>query len=236
MPAPFRSYHGNVGQQACSAFQLHSPLTMHHFPAYQCRPCLPTYATTANLPANSRTSGLGSEIRLRRQDSAISSLFARTSICHQTTHSLAHLPSTMSLENSKDGRKWAYQHSSSHKHKHSRWSAPYSPSPLVRMCIAVLDARLYAFVSPPRNRVERGVGFWEEWSDIRQLQRAPSTLFSLPALSQLHFSADCFPHEQVAWEAQTQAAPERPQQVEGMVMFEDGSGGFECGESRFFVS
>ena len=112
----------------------------------------------------------------------------------------------------------AYQHSSSHKHKHLQHSVPHSPSPLVRMCIPVLDARLYPFVSLLAYwflGVKRGL---RDGRDIRQLQRAPSTRFSVPALSQVHFSADCFPHEQVAWEAQTQAAPERPQQVEGMVM------------------
>jgi hypothetical protein len=44
-------------------------------------------------------------------------------------------------------------------------------------------------------------------------QVAPLTAFSLDDLSQLHSPADFFPHEQVASEAQAQAAPDRPQQA-----------------------
>jgi hypothetical protein len=49
-----------------------------------------------------------------------------------------------------------------------------------------------------------------------QLQRAPSTLFSVDAFSQVHWRAGCLPQEQVASFAQTQP-PGRPQQVEGTV-------------------
>lgn len=113
---------------------------MRHFTTRQCRVCLPAYATAAKPLSNSGTSGLGSEIRLRGQDSAIDSVLARTGICHQT-HGLANLWFTISLEKSRRGG-LAYQRFSSHKHKYYR-SAPYSPSPLVRRCIAVLDARLH---------------------------------------------------------------------------------------------
>lgn len=44
--------------------------------------------------------------------------------------------------------------------------------------------------------------------------RAPSTLFSVAAFSQLQCSADCLPHEHMASFAQTQP-PSRPQQVAG---------------------
>lgn len=47
-----------------------------------------------------------------------------------------------------------------------------------------------------------------------QLQRAPSTLFSVEAFSQVQWRAGCLPQEQVASFAQTQP-PERPQQVTG---------------------
>lgn len=49
-----------------------------------------------------------------------------------------------------------------------------------------------------------------------QLQRAPSTLFSVADFSQLQARAGCLPQEQVASFAQTQP-PERPQQVTGTV-------------------
>ena len=49
-----------------------------------------------------------------------------------------------------------------------------------------------------------------------QLQRAPSTLFSVEAFSQVQWRAGCLPQEQVASFAQTQP-PERPQQVTGTV-------------------
>ena len=44
---------------------------------------------------------------------------------------------------------------------------------------------------------------------------APTTLFSVAAFSQLQFSADCFPQEHLACEAQTHAPLERPQHVVG---------------------
>jgi hypothetical protein len=49
-----------------------------------------------------------------------------------------------------------------------------------------------------------------------QLQRAPSTLFSVEAFSQVQWRAGCLPQEQVASFAQTQP-PGRPQQVTGTV-------------------
>lgn len=54
--------------------------------------------------------------------------------------------------------------------------------------------------------------------DLRQEQRAPVTVFSVFAFSQLHLRADCLPQEHLAFWAQTQAWPERPQQVVGTVM------------------
>lgn len=59
-----------------------------------------------------------------------------------------------------------------------------------------------------------------------QLQRAPSTLFSVADFSQLQARAGCLPQEQVASFAQTQP-PERPQQVTGTV--EVGADIFVCG-------
>lgn len=56
-----------------------------------------------------------------------------------------------------------------------------------------------------------------KWGYSRQLQRAPATLFSVAAFSQLQSKALCFPQEQVALAAQTQASPERPQQLDGSV-------------------
>ena len=53
--------------------------------------------------------------------------------------------------------------------------------------------------------------------DIRQLHLAPSTLFSVAAFSHVQLRALCFPHEQVALLAQTQAESERLQQVVGRV-------------------
>lgn len=58
-----------------------------------------------------------------------------------------------------------------------------------------------------------------------QLQRAPSTLFSVADFSQLQARAGCLPQEQVASFAQTQP-PERPQQVTGTV--EVGADIFVC--------
>ena len=55
-------------------------------------------------------------------------------------------------------------------------------------------------------------------NDLRQEHRAPATVFSVLAFSQLQLRADCLPQEHLAWEAQTQASPERPQQVVGTVM------------------
>ena len=57
-----------------------------------------------------------------------------------------------------------------------------------------------------------------EGQDLRQEHRAPATVFSVFAFSQLHLRADCLPQEHLAWAAQTQAWPERPQQVVGTVM------------------
>lgn len=50
----------------------------------------------------------------------------------------------------------------------------------------------------------------------RQLHRAPVVVFSVAAREQVQARADCFPHEQVAFSAQTQE-PERLQQVAGLV-------------------
>lgn len=44
------------------------------------------------------------------------------------------------------------------------------------------------------------------------------TVFSVLAFSQVQLSADCLPQEHLAWAAQAQAWPERPQQVVGTVM------------------
>ena len=49
----------------------------------------------------------------------------------------------------------------------------------------------------------------------RHEQRAPSTLFSVFALLQLHAMAGCLPQEQVAFFWQLQLPGVRPQQVEG---------------------
>ena len=43
-------------------------------------------------------------------------------------------------------------------------------------------------------------------------------MFSVLAFSQLQLRADCLPQEHLAWEAQTQASSERPQQVVGFVI------------------
>lgn len=69
--------------------------------------------------------------------------------------------------------------------------------------------------------VERA-GSWKNFprrgEDLRQEHRAPETVFSVFAFSQVQLSADCLPHEHLAWAAQTQFWPERPQQVDGTVM------------------
>ena len=54
--------------------------------------------------------------------------------------------------------------------------------------------------------------------DLRHEQRAPETAFSVWAFEQSHFMADCLPQLHLAWEAQTQASLERPQQVLGTVI------------------
>jgi len=53
---------------------------------------------------------------------------------------------------------------------------------------------------------------------LRHEHLAPATVFSVAAFSQLQFKADCFPHEHLAWLAQTQLPSERPQQVVGTVI------------------
>ena len=68
-----------------------------------------------------------------------------------------------------------------------------------------------------------GRGKEEGGQDLRQEQRAPATVFSVFAFSQLHLRADCLPQEHFACWAQTQAWPERPQQVVGTVIV--GAGG-----------
>lgn len=54
--------------------------------------------------------------------------------------------------------------------------------------------------------------------DLRHEHRAPATVFSVFAFSQVQLRADCLPQEHLASAAQTQASPERPQQVLGTVM------------------
>ena len=71
--------------------------------------------------------------------------------------------------------------------------------------------------------------------DLRHEHRAPSTLFSVAAFSQLQFSADCFPQEHVALVWQMQVEAERPQQVVGTaILVERGvlKGGFGGGCER----
>lgn len=65
----------------------------------------------------------------------------------------------------------------------------------------------------PNNRL-RG----RERENARHEHRAPETVFSVWAFEQSHFRADCLPQEHLAWEAQTQAELERPQQVLGSVI------------------
>ena len=60
--------------------------------------------------------------------------------------------------------------------------------------------------------------------DLRHEHRAPETVFSVWALAQSHFRADCLPQLHLAWEAQTQASLELPQQVLGTVMVKDVGG------------
>jgi hypothetical protein len=62
-----------------------------------------------------------------------------------------------------------------------------------------------------------------------QLQRAPSTLFSVEAFSQVQWRAGCLPQEQVASFAQTQP-PGRPQQVTGTEEVGADIVGLVCGE------
>jgi hypothetical protein len=69
----------------------------------------------------------------------------------------------------------------------------------------------FVFSCPEREQVHAPAARW------LQLQRAPSTLFSVLAFSQVQWRAGCFPQEQVASFAQTQP-PGRPQQVEGTVV------------------
>ena len=56
------------------------------------------------------------------------------------------------------------------------------------------------------------------------------TVFSVFAFEQLHLRADCLPQEHLAWEAQTQDWPERPQQVvgTGMMIFRKVAGLLNC--------
>lgn len=75
-----------------------------------------------------------------------------------------------------------------------------------RIALKVLKGTL------PQQRVRRGR------EDLRQEHRAPATLFSVAAFSQVHLRADCLPQEHLAWAAQTQDSPERPQQVLGAGM------------------
>lgn len=53
--------------------------------------------------------------------------------------------------------------------------------------------------------------------NVRQEHLAPESVFSCVFFSQVQFMADCLPHEQVAFSAQTQLS-ERPQQVVGLTM------------------
>ena len=70
------------------------------------------------------------------------------------------------------------------------------------------------------SKLSTTVCFWRGEADLRQEHRAPATVFSVLAFSQVHWSADCLPQEHLASAAQTQVwgAPERPQQVVGTVM------------------
>jgi len=68
--------------------------------------------------------------------------------------------------------------------------------------------------SPPESKQHQ---VWEdEAENSRQLHLAPTTLFSVAAFSQLQSMAERWPQLQVAFEAQTQLSPERPQQVVGL--------------------
>lgn len=63
------------------------------------------------------------------------------------------------------------------------------------------------------------------WGYLLHEHLGPVTVFSVAAFSQVQLRADCLPQEHLAWEAQTQPSPERPQQVLGtaMMSFELGS-------------
>lgn len=104
-------------------------------------------------------------------------------------------------------------------------SASYYTSscvPRLRGEIAKVRAFGYLFIGVIRrgggqfSALEGGEG--SKGGDLRHEHRAPDTVFSVEAFSQEHFKADCLPQEHLAWEAQTQAVLERPQQVVGTVI------------------
>lgn len=78
-----------------------------------------------------------------------------------------------------------------------------------------------------RKRKKREGRGWRG-GNSRHEHLAPPTLFSVEAFSQLQFSADCLPQEQVALVWQTQVESERPQQVLGTAI----AGGFVVGKRR----
>jgi hypothetical protein len=81
-------------------------------------------------------------------------------------------------------------------------------SPLDLLPQAQVEPVGLVFSCEEREHVQAPAARW------LQEQRAPSTLFSVAAFSQVQCRAGCLPHEQVASLAQTHP-PSRPQQVTG---------------------
>lgn len=104
-------------------------------------------------------------------------------------------------------------------------SSPSVPSPAFSHVQLLLSRNPHAHVSPAgftfssaaRSHVHSPAG------RARQEHRAPATVFSVVELAHVHWSADCWPHEQVALEAQRQES-ERLQQVGGLVILDVGWG------------
>ena len=86
------------------------------------------------------------------------------------------------------------------------------------------------------SHVSRRPAVQEAGKHLRQLHRAPTTLFSVAAFSHVQFRALCLPHEQVALEAQRQDSPERPQQVDGRVGAIVDCGECESGKDMIFLN
>lgn len=76
-----------------------------------------------------------------------------------------------------------------------------------------------------------GDGLNREGVYVRHEQRAPWMVFSVDFLSHVQFMADCLPHEQVAFWAQTHSE-ERPQQVVGLTIL---AGGLRDGLTGFRI-